>query len=244
MRTEQLLCFYGWSKEPDIEECAKKAYLDMARTMNYKKGNDIKSEKNQYKQNIYKLIMTEISNLLNKSKITRNDFEQWHQETCCLIIRNSIECNLIEEFHYGHAQKWLNMTFKYMIMAEVEAANAYQKIENLKSFLHVPIDQFMMQVISRVYNIKLPMKTNKEDTHEYGKYCYKITRGKNKGNFAYNPGDRFKCWSKWDSIEYRKIQDELKKKLFESGIECPLEWEFKVWIDERDKKSSTQSNEI
>lgn len=41
MRTEQLLCFYGWSKEPDIEECAKKAYLDMARTMNYMKFHGV-----------------------------------------------------------------------------------------------------------------------------------------------------------------------------------------------------------
>lgn len=242
MTTEKLLRFYGWSKNPNIEECAKKAYHDLNRTMNYKKPNDTKDEKSEfekekdeYKQQIYKVIGEKITELFNKSKVKKEDFENWHKETCRSIRKESNSYNVIEEFHYGHAQKWLNMTIKNMLIAGVEVANAKQKIGDLESFFHVPIDQFIMKVVSRDYEIKLPLKQDKEDPPEYGEYHYKVTRGKNKGKDTYNQGDKFICWSKWDETQYGKVQNELKEKIkINEGIESPLEWEFKVWIKERD----------
>mgnify|MGYP000926526550 CR=1 FL=1 len=234
LTTKQLLQFYGWSENPDIDECAKKAYLDVARTMKYRKAStdltDLAQEKDNYLQGITKLIREKIERLFLENEVNEEDFQRWHECTCEMIVDDSKSCEVIEKFHYGHAQKWLNMTLKNMMIVGVEVVNAKHSLEDLASFFHVPIDTLIMRVISREYKIKLPLG---KDPSLYDEYYGPLTRGENKGKYVYNPGNKFLSWSNWDKEQYIQVQGELQEKIKDEN-KSPLEWEFAAWIRARD----------
>jgi hypothetical protein len=158
-----LLRFYGWSENPTIWECAEKAYKDLSRTMKYNNDNPNKdrevdkkheSDKASYKKSINDLIVKSIDALLGDDT---EDFDTWHEKTCNEIIKSSNTNTIIKknEFYYGQAQKWLNMTFKNMLL--VDELN--QKITTVEKLLHVPIDNFILDVAKNKFSLSSDHKS-------------------------------------------------------------------------------------
>ena len=123
------ICFWtGFYNDEDIVSWASnKAYLDMNRTMTFEE--DTKNLTQKQKIDIYKKRMgwrdqgTEAicKNILASDK----PFEDWHKEVCDklieiygngkLVIREGQKrTNKLTKLTYGQAQKWLNMTLKYL----------------------------------------------------------------------------------------------------------------------------------
>ena len=127
-------------------------------------------------------------------------------------------------FTYGVAQKWINMTTKYLcvILAAFEEFNEnhdYCKtysaaLHKCEVFFHIPLDSFILEFVSQkpgqekiegALNVEIPAKS--------GENCYY--------------SDKAIPWSKYnDYDQYRSVEDAIKANISES----PLDWEGPAWI--------------
>lgn len=182
--------------------CAKKAYLDMNRTLKFKSD-----ERNNFCPDICILIAEKMENVLNSDP---ENFDTLHEAVCEKIIAKAKSKYVLEEeFHYGQAQKWLNMTIKYMWLMGFWKS----KFAKLEPVLHVPVDRYIIEAAWGNEDVILPLIPEK--------LCVNGQRG------AYLD-EKVKPWSKWKKEEYRKFQTSLRENL--KG-QIPLKWESSVWID-------------
>lgn len=156
-----LYSYFGFSSE-DLgqtqtrkEKCAYRAYLDLARTVKYaysstelekaKVGTakhafiDIRNKRIEY---ICLKLIKSIESYPNHS----GDFDAWHKSECAQIIDHmnapygdGKKGFLKARFTYGQAQKWVNMTLKYLWLLDM-LPNGLSEAE-----LHVPVDSFILE---------------------------------------------------------------------------------------------------
>ena len=142
--------YFGFDEGSLEEKCARRAYLDLCRTLNFaeKPTNKTSTEKKKIEEqrrtfcdSIIQIIVTKIENYTN-------DFDKWHEEICSEIIEQTEKTKILaEQFTYGHAQKWLNMTLKYMWLLGI-LDNKF----DIKD-LHIPLDNFIFQAIKESIKI-------------------------------------------------------------------------------------------
>lgn len=195
-------------KDIILKKSAERAYLDLCRTIKFKTENeDVKTE---YKAKICGMLVKEYDVLLNaveSSDDKQSTFEIEHNRICEEIIKAYSE---ISEFTYGQAQKWLNMTLKYVFLVEGDSV--------LKSYLHIPVDSYIMQTVGSdnpkmKHCLKLECVPKKDGT--VGKYSESTS----------------KPWSKWNYDEYIAFQNAVKIAVSESDYKSPIEWENEAWIE-------------
>lgn len=146
--------------EYNFEKACNAAYADMARhtlQINKDKTADDKIIK---KENVSKYLKEKLLNLSTKNINNQTDYNDWHKETCReLMVRykDFLNKNKQPAFTFGHAQKWLNMLFKYLYVFEYkdEFENYFNDRANLIPFLHVAIDN---NIIDKAYE---DLKLNK-----------------------------------------------------------------------------------
>lgn len=184
---------YFGAKSVDVSVCIKRAYRDMCRVL-----SGISDEENaeSYKEDVVNEISERIDDLLklnNPNEVCNEkiedfdltEYDKWHYDVCEMIIEKSKEKLLNVSFNFGHAQKWINMTLKYMYIMRVKD---FKKIENL---LHVPVDSYIMEAASTILGVK-------------------IIREKNTGYGKYSESGS-KRWSKWGFKEYFTFQSDIRK---------------------------------
>ena len=176
------------SEEEIILKCAKRAYLDLCRTLRF--NNNSEKEHVAFCEHVSKKIVEEIQNIPLTLEI--EDFDYAHSEICGRIIafatnypsKNSSYKLLAEteetkkSFNYGQAQKWLNMTLKYMYLLDCRS-NFFEKYS---SFLHVPVDRYIIK--------------------------------KAEGIIENIPAN---AWSQWEKSTYIKFQSDLRTALKEKS---------------------------
>jgi len=123
-----------------------RAYLDFNRTLRFHGMPD--EQRLEMRNRASKCIKEAILNLLNRDKLCQTDFDSWHHRTCDVLI-DCYRSNGIR-FTYGHAQKWINMTFKYLYMLEVVP------LDSVFPFLHVPIDNIVLERANKKLCIPRP----------------------------------------------------------------------------------------
>lgn len=240
-----LLYSYFGIKESDLNDqsnipyiCAKRAYLDLARTVRYEysssKLEEMKSKKsseedkdkatnfidskNELIKNICENILSPIKTKEGEISFKNSDFDDWHKAKCEEIINfmnNSIDKSNTkilkkESFTIGQAQKWVNMTLKYLWL--LNALPTGVKPE----YLHVPIDSYIIEIA-------------------YG--------NKNKfenalGLLEEKPKD---SWSKLSEYEeYFKIQEAIRKAIKTNATNetIPIKWESLAWIEVAEKQAN------
>ena len=123
------------------------------------------------------------------------DFDQWHRNMCT-CIRCFYAKKGYESFTVGKAQKWINMSLKYIYFYSNERENFSKYLNKL----HVPIDRVMANHIAVLIH-ELP---------GYERYTFKAL------------GDSFDaekanyCWSKIDDYDqYLDCQKRIRNKLVE-----------------------------
>lgn len=214
------------SDEYIIKKCANRAYLDLCRTLKF--TEEYKNNKVSFSECIINNIMIKnIKDLLDifdpsVKNTEKFDFDGWHEKLCEKLNEEANKCEYLvssdndESFHYGQAQKWVNMTLKYMFITEKWP----ECFENIKYFLHAPIDNYILEGIwneewrdvLEIVNIKEFDLEKKFDS------------------------DKFKPWSQWDKDRYKDFIDCLRDKVKNQNL---IEWETKTWLDvARDKSGS------
>lgn len=134
---DYLICIYFGSGEY-LDECIGRAYRDLNRTL-----WGIASLK--YKKELDEKAVNTIKELFKSIKSQRfsnnNGFDKWHKKVCNKLV------SLYKKFGYskftiGHAQKWINMTFKYIFTLGSERLPGYFKHYR---FCHAPIDNYLLK---------------------------------------------------------------------------------------------------
>ena len=116
-----------------INISVKRAYRDLCRTI---VGFSKNSNHDIILNNAIGLLNEEIEKLIY-SKIENQDaFDIWHKKCCDELI--DIFGN--QKFYYGQAQKWINMSLKYLSMID------HNMIENNYEYFHVPIDNYIINI--------------------------------------------------------------------------------------------------
>lgn len=198
-------------KDIILKKSAERAYLDLCRTIKFKtEDKDVKAE---YKSKVCDKLVKEYDVLLNavntsSDKEKQNAFDREHKRICEEIIGTYSK---ICDFTYGQAQKWLNMTLKYVILLDENS--------ELKSYLHIPVDSFIMQTVGSD-NAKL-------------KHCLKLECvPKKDGTVGKYSESSSKSWSKWNYDEYIAFQNTVRKAINENtSFGSPIEWENVAWIE-------------
>lgn len=242
-----LLYSYFGIKESDLSGedeqnipyiCAKRAYLDLARTVKYKyssseleemkskksseedkdKATNFIDSKNNLIENICKNILSPVKTEKGEISFENSDFDEWHEVKCEEIINfmnNSIDKSNTkilkkkEKFTIGQAQKWVNMTLKYLWLLDALPQNIGEKD------LHVPIDSYIIEIAySKTDAFKYSLEL--EDKPE-------------------------KSWSKLSEYEdyskrQKEIREAIKKKITNETI--PIEWESLAWIEVAEKQAN------
>ena len=209
--------YLGVSKNDDekviITKCVSKAYTDMNRTLLTKK--DV-SFINNYRNQMVEIIANNFSDVVSmRSKlyklffdITLNDEEQeavsLKGEVNRFLKKKTInDTNKRNDtcFYYGQAQKWINMTLKYLWLLGLVPD---------ESKLDIPIDSYIMQAASEQFDIKFPTD-DKKNNNKYAIYNERKTMP----------------WSKFSKKEYDLFQKDIKQQCGEK----PLTWEHNAWIN-------------
>ncbi len=165
-------------------KCADKAYEDMCRTLTFSEKMDgrtkeekknIEKKRKDFRRDICKLIVDNMlgehsENIIGLFRCDKNDFCSNHEELCKKIRNAANEYppkgnqKLLKKrnendsmaFHYGQAQKWLNMTIKYMRMFD-----CFSKLMNDNDFeneLHVPVDAYIITKAKKEFDINITNK--------------------------------------------------------------------------------------
>lgn len=126
-----------------------------------------------------------------------SDYDSWHKKICDELVEMYKKEDL--PFGYGNAQKWVNMTMKYIYIVyslrllEDQGADALNKY--IKDF-HAPIDSYILEGLKY---------TDLYDQIESS------------------------TWSKWqDYCKYMNLQYILRKR-YGSDKETVLDWENSLW---------------
>lgn len=246
-----LLYSYFGIKESDLNDqskkdipyicakCAKRAYLDLARTVKYSyssseleemkskksseedkdKATNFIDSKNELIKNICENILSPIETKEGEISFKNSDFDDWHKAKCEEIkekmngnyetVNNSDEKVLEESFTIGQAQKWVNMTLKYLWL--LNALPTGVKPE----YLHVPIDSYIIEI---AYD--------------------------NKNKFENALGLEKKPEESWSKLpeyeEYFEIQEAIREaiKTNTTNETIPIKWESLAWIEAAEKQAN------
>lgn len=215
------------SKEEIIEKCVSRAYSDATNQGAYNAIRDKETDSGaSYHEELKEHILS--------SDI--EDFEEWHKRIC----REMTECYKTVKmkssqdnsaFTYGNAQKWLNMTIKYLFIvnsvmemlgaAEDDFCEFYRnKFENFEGDFHVPIDSYIIESL-------WDEKATVEETSEW--LSLKEEKTRKDGTLGAYYADKHKVWSQFDAGDYQKVKKHIADKVSKEGV-SPMKWENEKWI--------------
>jgi hypothetical protein len=233
-------------------KCAQRAYLDLNRTLRFNKDVNINTEEHHkaFRDSICSLIADRTLQLISS---TNENFDGRHKKICEEIkaqAENYKECGEYilgvnknkevkkkdkreeQRFYYGQAQKWLNMTLKYMWFTGLWN----EKIENLLPVLHVPIDNHVIESVwheGHAENAKGWLNIPLPDKFAISLPCTKKERRR-----KFNQD--IVAWSKWSYTEYIDFQNSLRTAEFLLQNMTPIEWENHIWINSKKAEDANQ----
>ena len=115
---------YREQKVDDLEIAIHRAYRDFCRTIRDKNNPEIK-KLDETKKAAEEIIKKYINELLDCN--VQINYDAWHEKLCRKIVDEN-------KYTYGQAQKWVNMTMKYLVVLD------YKNVRDFIPQLHVPID--------------------------------------------------------------------------------------------------------
>ena len=167
-----LIAFYFGTKvatanvttEQAIHGAARRAYADLQRTL---RGFGTHPNRDELKKSTIASITAFVDNLVTIDSQTEfNDkHDEWCSKTCGMFEQNKHDTRDFT-FHYGQAQKWLNMTLKYLAVLD------HPDVQRVYPFLHVPVDQYVYNEAASA-GVKRPPSPNAwsklkpEQYHDY-----------------------------------------------------------------------------
>ena len=157
-----LNAYFGEVADPFFT-AADSAYLDLNRTIEFNKTDVSVDLKAALRARSVKLIKDSVKELSENSIITQESFDTWHIELCSGIKQNYIGAGV--PFHYGQAQKWVNMTMKYLSVINSGMTKSFFEC------LHIPIDSIVLDIAFEEFSIERPIhRWSRMEQKEYLDY--------------------------------------------------------------------------
>jgi hypothetical protein len=101
---------------------------------------------------------------------SQSDFDEWHKEACERLQKLYHEDGF-QDFFVGQAQKWLNMSLKYVFAMGDERVPGFASIY---PYAHIPIDNIFLQRVAKIPGSGIPELTEAwsrlKDYQEYLEY--------------------------------------------------------------------------
>lgn len=164
----------------EFKKACDKAYADMARHA-LRIDNKLGGVKKSLRERATNYLKDRCIALSCCSQI---EFDEWHNETCKHLIyiykdiyKDCKETTEKPSFCYGHAQKWLNMLFKYLYVYEfVDGFKDYFVTRSdLPQWLHIPLDNKIIKKAEEDFGLKKPSCSwSKMDEKTYQEYQTKL----------------------------------------------------------------------
>ncbi|MBR0533572.1 MAG: hypothetical protein IJK19_02640 [Bacteroidales bacterium] len=176
--TSFLLNAYFGKVDSPVHTAANTAYLDLNRTIEFKKSKTISvKQKKELRQRVVDTIIASIKDIKSKDAINQVVFDNWHRDLCRAIIKIYSDKGI--KIYYGQAQKWVNMTFKYLSVINRAFTSEYFK------FLHAPIDSIVIDIASDGFHLKRPdIRWSRMDEKEYIDYQNRLRSVSHKNNLC------------------------------------------------------------
>lgn len=206
--------------------CAKVAYGDLNRTLEYKEKY---KDGNQEKEKTINAICMEIAKTVLKNGFQNvnpaNNFDSLLDSISNYNFKEYLapvrkKTGKEQEFSFGQIQKWINMTLKYLYLLGLIDSD-----ENLQ----IPIDSYIIDAAWEIEGLDLPLKPKAKRESKY-------TR----------PSDYVMAWSRWTNKlgtekskgEYDLLQETIIEivKSDANNYKSPLDWEHKNWIRIAEKR--------
>ena len=140
---------YFGAIEDIVSTAAHSAYLDLNRTIEFKQTEAITDGiKGELRNEVADMIVSEINDLFSFPCVESVFFDDWHDSLCKRIISKYRDRHVC--FHYGQAQKWINMTMKYFCVLNLSEAN------RIVHLMHLPIDSNVFERADDLLSIPYP----------------------------------------------------------------------------------------
>ena len=110
-----------------------KAYRDLMRTI---RGFFHNPEHDIIIRNARETLHASIVAMLSAGIHSQTEFDELHRAACYDLISSFRG----QTFTVGQAQKWINMTFKYLHLLD------YPEVQKVYEYCHVPIDSYMLNI--------------------------------------------------------------------------------------------------
>ena len=134
------VCLFGSSESDVYKAAADRAYRDLCRTIKFKDKDD-KNKNDQCRRSVNELIIEKIKNLPDANQ---EAYDEFHLGLCGQIIEEYRKSG-VAELTYGQAQKWVNMTMKYLcVLSNGNFTGNYEWLGKFYPYLHVPIDSIIL----------------------------------------------------------------------------------------------------
>jgi len=157
---EEYLLRLIFGKEVSPSACISLAYGDFNRTLKgiakLPNGDGLHSKA----QRVLTNALTTLKARLEK-RMAQSDFDGWHRRTCDDLV--AVYGDTFA-FHAGQAQKWVNMTLKYIFTVGEEHIPGFAPAYTL---CHAPIDNIVLRELTR-YGFDCPSKAWSQ--FEYDEY--------------------------------------------------------------------------
>ena len=132
------------------DAASKRAYRDFCRTIRSQRFKEASYEsKEGFRQDVTDYMRTKIDGLKGITNKKQEVFDAWHTDVCNGII-DRFPYGIM---YYGQAQKWINMTFKYLYVLE----ESVHRDAWYFPFLHIPMDNIIINVAVENQLIERPI---------------------------------------------------------------------------------------
>ncbi len=137
--------YFGDISDP-MKAASNRAYRDFNRTIRF--GNMPQYQRDSLRDATTEYLRVEIVALVKRGVSSQSDYDMWHYDVCDKI--RSRYRNEGIEFYYGQAQKWINMTMKYLyVIGEYTFDGIFQ-------YLHIPVDNYIFTIAEKELGIPQP----------------------------------------------------------------------------------------
>jgi len=130
-----LRLFFGEVRD-ELRSAIRSAYSDFKRTL---RGFQRYADRSSIKPAADEVLYDAMSELLSTRVSSQDVFDAWHKTTCDNLRSAFGGFNL----YYGQAQKWINMSLKYLFVLERARVAPYWQ------YCHIPIDYRMLRRLER-----------------------------------------------------------------------------------------------
>ena len=128
-----LACYFGRNGN-ELDLCLDRAYGDFKRTIH---GIGEQPKADEARNRAGQFLKEKISSIQAMKAPTQSQFDNWHRSVCFGLATIYEQCDYAH-FFVGQAQKWINMTFKYIFAFRERRLRGFG---HLYDTCHAPLDK-------------------------------------------------------------------------------------------------------